>query len=163
MEWVAVLMGTLLGVGVGGWLFTQRRHRTSRNAPCVVDHPELGTLRLSPERDSWEVTKTLEGREVTFAIGGSDGPDEKLIEHAVAIVDDFGAFCAMVEAFLRDEARAMPEVADEIATLKLEAITLSWPDRPDDGMLWFEGLEESYRIWRCDYVGRKPVGLGFDD
>jgi hypothetical protein len=29
-------------------------------------------------------------------------------------------------------------------------------------MLFFEGGEEG-RVWRCDYINRKPNGLGFDN
>jgi hypothetical protein len=38
-----------------------------------------------------------------------------------------------------------------------------WPDRPDDGMIYFDGPGTEERIWRCDYVGRRAQDLGFDD
>ena len=43
----------------------------------------------------------------------------------------------------------------------LEGVCLFWPDRPDDGMIYFQGPDES-RVWRCDYVSRKPRGPNFD-
>jgi hypothetical protein len=38
---------------------------------------------------------------------------------------------------------------------------LFWPHRPNDGMIFFDGPDEC-RCWRCDLIGRVPVGLGFD-
>jgi hypothetical protein len=50
----------------------------------------------------------------------------------------------------------------EIRQLRLEFVGLLWPDRPNDGLLYFNGPNE-YRVWRCDYISRKPQILGFDD
>ena len=79
---------------------------------------------------------------------------------------EWPGFSRKVADFLEREAREMegarqPRPAEEIRQLTLESICLFWPDRPDDGMLYFDGPDE-YRVWRCDYVDREPRALGFD-
>ena len=49
----------------------------------------------------------------------------------------------------------------EDTLLPPEDVWLFWPDRPDNGMIYFQVPDES-RVWRCDYVSRKPRGPGFD-
>jgi hypothetical protein len=49
----------------------------------------------------------------------------------------------------------------EMAELTIEDVCLFWPDRPNDGMIYFHGPDET-RVWRCDYVNREPRDLGFD-
>ena len=29
-------------------------------------------------------------------------------------------------------------------------------------MIYFDGADTAERVWRCDYVARRPQGLGFD-
>jgi hypothetical protein len=50
----------------------------------------------------------------------------------------------------------------ELANLKIENISLCWPDRPEDGMIFFRRSENDIGLWRCDYIARKPTGLGCD-
>jgi hypothetical protein len=121
----------------------------------------LGTLRLA-EGDWWEATIEVEGKKLGFKIGGDRKPDTALIEHAHDIVRSFAQFDRMVAEFLASEAQRMPRASDEIRQLMIEDVMLRWPKRPDDGMIYFKGPDQ-YRVWRCDYVGRKPRGLGFDD
>jgi hypothetical protein len=40
-------------------------------------------------------------------------------------------------------------------------VCLFWPERPNDGMLYFKGPDET-RVWRSDYRNRLAEGLGFD-
>ena len=121
----------------------------------------LGTLRLA-EEDWWEATVAIECRNLGFKIGGDSEPDEILMVHARDIVRSFAEFDRMLVEFLASEALRMPGAADEIRQLVIEDVMLYWPERPDDGMIYFKGPDK-YRLWRCDYVGRKPQGLGFDD
>ena len=68
----------------------------------------------------------------------------------------------MVRAALEAETANFDALyTNEIRRLRLESICLFWPKRPSDGMLYLEGGLRN-RIWRFDYVGRKPAGLGFD-
>jgi hypothetical protein len=71
----------------------------------------------------------------------------------------------MIQEFLQKEAdqvKVLRRFAGEIRQLKIEHISLFWPKRHNDGMIYFRGPDK-YRVWRCDYVDRKPKGLGFDD
>lgn len=44
----------------------------------------------------------------------------------------------------------------------LEEVCLFWPERPNDGMLYFKTENETGRLWHSDYRNRTPVGLSFD-
>src|SRR5262245_36018124 len=80
------------------------------------------------------------------------------------IVRSLPEFEQSVSAFLAEEARSVKHLtrfADEIRQLTIEDVCLFWPHRSDDGMIYFKGPDE-FRVWRCDYVARKPQGLGFD-
>lgn len=104
----------------------------------------------------------IETQEIGFTIGGDTEPSPVLIAHAQEIVRSFPEFRQRVGAFLAAEALRLPVFAEEIRELEIEEICLFWPIRPDDGMIYFRGPDE-FRVWRCDYIGRSPVGLGFDD
>ena len=122
-----------------------------------IHHPVLGDLCLS---DYWEATVTVHGKTLGFKIGGLE-PDAVLVEHACDIVRSFPEFEKMIAAFLASEADRLPGAANEIRQLVIEDVMLCCPERPNDGMIFFTGPDK-YRGWRCDYIGRKPQGLGFD-
>jgi hypothetical protein len=124
-----------------------------------IHHPVLGDL-LPADGEWWETTLAINGAPVGFKIGGLE-PDAVLLEHACDIVRSFTQFEKMIVTFLANEASRLPGAADEIHQLVIEDVMLCWPERPDDGMIFFHGPDQS-RCWRCDYVGRKPRGLGFD-
>jgi hypothetical protein len=125
-------------------------------------HPDLGVLKLNEEIDCWEVTVQVHGDEFEFGIGGDETPDETLIQHAIDILQDYPAFKQTVLKFLGDELKKFKGYEEEIRSLTLEQVCLCWPDRPEGGMIYFDGPDE-FRVWRCDYVNRKPKDLGFDD
>jgi hypothetical protein len=77
------------------------------------------------------------------------------------VAANYESFSEMISSFLRSEAATFPNAEKEIVSLRLESLCLFWPARPNDGMLFFEGGEEG-RVWRCDYINRKPRGLSFD-
>jgi len=126
-----------------------------------IDHPSLGALVFNDEREQWFAKVETPAGVIGFEIGGDHTPDERLIAHAVDISNQPAEFMSMVAVFLETEAKRNKRMADEIRQLVLESVCLWWPQRPDDGMLYFAGPDK-YRIWRCDYRKRKPVGLGFD-
>lgn len=133
--------------------------------PRSVTDSVLGELRLSDGAEWWEGRITVGSRTLGCKIGGESQPDSRLMAHAHDIVRSLPEFEQLVSAFLADEARTVKHLtrfADEIQQLRIEDVCLFWPDRPDDGMIYFKGPDES-RVWRCDYVGRKPRGLGFDE
>lgn len=122
----------------------------------------LGTLEYTKDDESWEVIYKSGGEELGFLIAGADRPSEPLLMHARDLIKDIPAFKAKVRQFLEAEKVNFPnEAHEEIDTLTIEYVCLMWPDRHDDGMIYFNGPDES-RIWRCDYIGRNPRGLGFD-
>jgi hypothetical protein len=100
-------------------------------------------------------------RKLGFKNGGDTSPDPKLLAHAHEIVAAFDEFRDRVSSFLTTKAARQLHEADEIRVLEIEEVCLFWPDRPDDGMIYFTNGDKG-RLWRCDYVGRKPAGLGFD-
>jgi len=127
----------------------------------TVSDPVLGEMVLCDDGDWWESIVVIDGHRVRFEVGGKREPSPALISHAHDIVREFAAFSRTVSEFLAAEAIREPDAADEIRQLTLESMYLFWPNRPNDGMLYFHGPNE-YRVWRCDYVSRQPVGLGFD-
>jgi hypothetical protein len=128
---------------------------------CEVTDVVLGKLKLS-KAGWWEARVTFSGKSVGFKIGGSNEPDASLIAHARDIVGTFVAFEKMVAEFLLLESKRLAPLAHEIQQLAIEDVMLAWPKRPNDGMIYFRGIDK-FRIWRCDYINRKPRGLGFDD
>jgi hypothetical protein len=130
-----------------------------------VDDERLGPLILNDGGTDgcWVARVTVEGRPATIEIGGRYEPDAALIGRARDMVTSIDKFTAEVAAFLVAEA-ARPEwepFAAEIRALVIRDICLFWPNRPDDGMIFFDGPDEC-RCWRCDLSGSVPVGLGFD-
>ncbi len=121
----------------------------------------LGELVLSDDADWWERTVKIDGRSVQFQVSGDHKPSPALISHAHGIVCDFSTFSHSVTEFLAAAASAQPPATDEIRQLTLKSVCLFWPERPNDGMLYIHGPDE-YRVWRCDYIDRKPQGLVFD-
>ncbi|HUG91632.1 MAG TPA: hypothetical protein VML55_12400 [Planctomycetaceae bacterium] len=123
--------------------------------------PVLGELK--PEEDGWSVTVTRGASSFGFTIGGEDQPDAALLAHARDILKDYESFTQMVEDCIEAESRDYRENAKaEVARLEIDNIALFWPDRPHDGMIFFRGSDDDVGLWRCDYVARKPRGLGCD-
>lgn len=125
-------------------------------------HPDLGVLKPSKEVDWWEVEVEAHGDIFKFGIGGGETPDSALAQHAVDLLRDYPTFKKMVFDFLADELEKFRGYEEEIQALTLDQVCLCWPDRKDSGMIYFNGPDE-IRLWRCDYVDRRPRGLGFDD
>jgi hypothetical protein len=138
-----------------------RRGRRTKNSVFDVI---LGLLVYSEDDDRWEGTMLIGENRVRLLIGGDDSPSPALIAHARDIAGDSAAFATLVRDFLATEAEAAGhrDVANEIQQLTLESICLLSPERPYNGMLYFHGPDDERRLWRCDYIERKPRGLGFD-
>lgn len=130
--------------------------------PPSVQHAKLGNLAWDEDTDTWVARLGTEGGDLTFRIGGIDAPDSRLLDHALDIVGSLSSFREQVAQFLIAEADAAPKaVRDEIGSLAVDEICLFWPDRPDDGMIYFSGGKD-FRLWRSDYVARHPRQLGYD-
>ena len=101
--------------------------------------------------------------EFRILIAGEQHPHLLLLAHARDIFTSPETLVADVQPLLKAAAEELPEAAHEILGLQIESVVLMWPDRPEDGMIYFEGPATEERIWRCDYVERRPRDLGFDD
>ncbi len=125
----------------------------------------MGPLTLDEYDDWWNCAVWIAEQTIGFKIGGDVEPNGALVAHAHDIVRSFDAFSTLIREFLAAEATRLepdwPEAKNEINQLVIEDICLFWPERPDDGMIFFKGSNENWS-WRCDYIGRKPEALGFD-
>ncbi len=128
------------------------------------DDPFLGTLTWSKDDDAWVSSATHAGAGFEFQISGTPEPDKALLAHAADILRRKDEFVAEVLACVKSEGeanRSLRSYREEMAGLRVERVCLFWEDRPDDGMISLSG-GRNYRLWRCDYIARKPKGLGFD-
>jgi hypothetical protein len=143
--------------------------------PVVSSIPNelLGMLVFSEDDECWVTSESASSLPFRFFIAGNwderlteIAPDHHLIEHAESIAREPTKFLEDVADFVRTELksqRRLKGLAEEVAQLKVSAVNLSWAERPNDGMIQFTGPNDNLRLWRCDYLNRKPVGpLGFD-
>lgn len=136
-------------------LFGSHPHRKS------FEDPVLGQLKAG--ESGWTVSLTLGQDSFELIIGGASEPSAALLAHAADIVNDYDSFKKAVQDCIESESRDYPEdVKTEMRALEIDKVALFWPDRPDDGMIFFRGAEDAIRLWRCDYIARKPTGLGCD-
>jgi hypothetical protein len=148
-------------------MFAKLRRFFRGEAPPVAGemvHPVLGTLKWSEEDEAWITSPEHNGIGFALQIAGTPRPDESLVRHAAEIVATRDEFVRSVERFLSDQmssVRNLGAFREELGRLKIERVCLFWSERPNDGMIFFEGGRD-HRIWRCDYVGRNLQGLGFD-
>ena len=133
-----------------------------RARPPVHD-PVLGLLEWDGEEEAWAINLSQPLAGFRILLAGEESPDSRLVAHAREIAAAPEKLLAEVESLIRKTANEIPEAAGEILGLKIESVALWWPDRPDDGMIYFDGPGEHERIWRCDYVGRRAQDLCFDD
>ena len=143
------------------------RRRTLAAITRQLEDPSLGTVTYDDDAEGWRATATIDGKRMNITVGGDMHPASELLAHARDVIGADKTFAAKVRTFLERETERAELIAyaDEIRTLEPDDLCLFWPDRPDDGMIYFrhpEGVENG-RVWRCDYVGREPRGLGFDD
>ncbi|MBI3861450.1 MAG: hypothetical protein HY290_06100 [Planctomycetia bacterium] len=123
--------------------------------------PLLGIL--VPEETGWSASVVKGDDTFRCTIGGDRQPDDALLAHAHDIFNDYTSFKKRVKDFMASASAEYPaDVRAEIAGLAIDNIALFWPDRPNDGMIFFRGPQDDSRLWRCDYIARTPTGLGCD-
>ena len=160
LAWV-VLAGSVGLITCCSMLRGALRRRAQQGINKHVADSDLGPLTWSEDGDWWEADVKIGERKFGIKIGGESSPDAALLAHARNIVGSFDEFRQKVLAFLALEAARSDRFADEIRGLEIQDVCLFWPERPDDGMIYFSGPDE-FRLWRCEYVDRKPTQLGFD-
>lgn len=126
----------------------------------LVQDPLLGELKLNEDSSWWDARTDADGERINFQIGGKYEPDPGLIAHARTILANYGAFLRNVKEGLEREKIKFKGYEKEIDELKIETISFLWPARQNDGIIFFEKVEG--RLWRMDYISRKPQGLGFN-
>jgi hypothetical protein len=124
-------------------------------------HATLGEFAYSEEEEAWLSDPKHGALGFCFHITGDEKPDARLLPHAESVAHDADAFRKMVGDFLESEADRMKPRQAAIRELKIDMVCLFWPERPDDGMIYFTG-GDSYGLWRCDYQNGKPIALGYD-
>jgi hypothetical protein len=129
--------------------------------PSPIHDDALGKIDFNTDERVWQTTTGSDGDRWRICIAGKSRPDERLLHHARDIARRPDIFHSMVTEFLRSESSQFPGAESEVLSLRVESLNLFWPDRAEDGMIFFEGGHEG-RVWRCDYVNRKPSALGFD-
>jgi hypothetical protein len=121
-------------------------------------------LSWSQDDEAWLSRVEHHATGFVFQITGTPQPDAALVRHAADILQKKEEFVFSVQRFLAAEAASSSRLSAfkaEIASLKIERVCLFWPDRPEDGMIYFDGGSDG-RVWRSDYISRVPKGLGFD-
>src|SRR5688572_9751043 len=98
--------------------------------------PILGELK--PAETGWTATVSRGDESFTFGIGGESMPDASLLAHAHEICNSYESFKREVWDCVETESKDYPDdVKAEIAGLKIDFISLFWPKRPNDGMIFF--------------------------
>lgn len=140
-----------------------------------ITDPVLGKLTWSEDERAWQAKITSGDATIRFLVAGKPEPSPQLIAHARDIAQALTDFLSMISQFLDEQAQLASQqkgwlsgdgpaqlAADEIRQLAIDTIHLPWPDRPNDGMIYFTGPADDLRAWRCDYINRKPTSLGCD-
>jgi hypothetical protein len=134
---------------------------SSPSVRAPFNDPILGPLQ--PGETGWSANIVKGADHFVLTIGGNDKPDDALLAHAHDILGDYPSFKNAVKFCVEYESRDYPpEVKAELAGLEINIVALWWPTRPNDGMIFFRGSEKDIGAWRCDYINRKPMGLGCD-
>jgi hypothetical protein len=121
----------------------------------------LGTLRPEPENGWWRAVVHIDGQNMEFPLGGDAEPNPALLAHAHDILSNFNEFNRRLDQFLQSRAARYPGARAEVKRLRLEEVSLSSPQHPNDGMIFFSGGGDD-RVWRCDYIQRELQKLVCD-
>jgi len=131
-----------------------------KHAPQPFQDEVLGAMPWDEDESGW-IARPASGA-FQIVVAGTQRPHSSLLAAARALSAHPGNLQAQVSSLLRAFADRVPEAATEVLALQIEAVRLTNPDRPGDGMIYFSGADPN-RVWRCDFVEGVPTGLGFDD
>ncbi len=150
-----------MGLSKRGVMLWSLKNLFSRPQRHPIQDSVLGAVVFSEEEDLWEAKIEHNGSRFMIRIAGKEAPDPSLMQHAREVAAVADQFLEQVARFLKGQAAQFRGAEAEIELLRLESLNLFWPNRPNDGMLYFDGGNKG-RVWRCDYINRKPERLGFD-
>lgn len=129
-----------------------------------IEDPVLGILVPEEGGKGWRTRIQVDGREISFSVGGATEPNSPGLALAREIAQSFAAFEAGIVGFLKTEAEKYEDETrrEEILQLEIEAIHVGYAKHPDSGMIFFKSPDQ-YRLWHCDFVNRRNLSrLVFD-
>ena len=154
---LVLAVGVLL-FGVGRMAFgIGRYYLRERHASREVEHPTFRLL--TGEGGIWSGTTRIDGREIHFAVPGSDSaPDEQLLRRVVEIVGRFADVERRGAGQLRKQ-----EAETRNAPLEVYGLEVTDGTGPDDFTLEFLADGDDSWVWRVAFQGGEPRLTGFDD
>ena len=173
LRWAVIGIGVLFVVVMTGFIGVLAWERIgpyvgqffSRARGHVRHDPQLGKLRRDAKARCWEATLPFGDRTVEVLIDGTDAPDPQLLKRARDLRSNIGALGRQVEAYLAREADQLQphdaEMAAEIRTLRMSAVQLSFPDRPNEATIVFD-LTDDERYWTCVWANGELQDLDYD-
>ncbi len=127
------------------------------NAHKIVFDDFLDKLEFINADGTWQtLVKSRDGEIRVEILGDRLKPNDVLLNSARHIFKDINGFIESIALFLKREAESKTGAADEILQLKIESLVLSWPDKPDYGLIHFSG-PHAERLWRCDFINGQLV------
>ena len=173
LRWAVIGIGVLFVVVMTGFIGVLAWERigpylgqlAGRARGHVRHDPQLGRLRRDTKARCWEATLPLGNRTVEVLIEGNDAPAPQLLTRARELRKNLGALGRQVEAYLAGEADQLQphdaEMAAEIRTLRMSAIQLNSPDRPNEATIVFEITDDEH-YWTCLWKNGELQDLDYD-
>ena len=169
LRWPTIGLGVLFVLVMTGYIVAASWERVSGPVKRMVSRlrghvrtdPQLGTLFRDVKAQAWEGAFESANGPIELLIGGLDEPAPGLVARAREVVAEFPALERRVGEYLAREAAEDPELASEIAALRIWKLHFNWPERPDEVEIVFEmGPDEKW--WTCMYAGGELKDLMFD-
>ena len=126
--------------------------------------PQLGTLTRDAKTECWTAIVPRGDRSIELVIAGKDEPDSQLLASARTLFAGLETLERRVEEYLAEAARVPsedPDIAAEIAALRLSSIKLWSAEQPDRAIIDFDITEEE-RYWSCVWEHGQLSDLDFD-
>ncbi|HEU4473506.1 MAG TPA: hypothetical protein VFR72_01650 [Gemmatimonadales bacterium] len=169
LRWPTIGLGVLFVLVMAGYIIAASweglsgpaRRAASRVRGHVRTDPQLGELFRDVKAEAWEGAFPAAHGAIEIRIHGKEEPAPALVARARDVVAEFAALQRQVDDYLARGAAEDPELASEIAALRISSLHFYWPERPDEVEIAFEiGPEEKY--WTCIYAGGELKDLTFD-
>jgi len=164
LSFIGVMSAFLIAVS---WEKVSPRVRliTSRVRGHQRKDPQLGTLIRDVKSESWEGSLTVGDRAVRILIDGHEEPEPALVARAREIVADFNSLERRLTDYLAQTAKEWapeaPELAAQVAELRVSGILLLSSRPPGDAVIELDGPDEDI-YWTCEYEGGEFGALDHD-